>query len=213
MTRRRLLIAAAVPLFGILLTLASILASAALIRNASKGRLHINVRDIEHRRVGLVLGCSKLLDDGRGNPFFTNRIAAACQLYQAGKLEVFIVSGDNGRGDYDEATDMMHALEEAGVPGSRIYRDYAGFRTNDSIIRAKKIFGQDRITIISQRFHNERAIYIATHQGVDAIGFNAPDVPGSLRTEIREHFSRVKTVLDVFLGTAPRYLGPPVEVQ
>ena len=89
------------------------------------------------------------------------------------------------------------------------YLDYAGFRTLDSVVRAKEVFGQTRLTIISQRFHNERAIYLAEKNGITAIGFNARDVDvyAGLRTNIRELFARVKMFIDLAIDKQPHFLG------
>ena len=180
-----------------------------LIGNAAKGRTYSDVVQIPHRGVGLVLGCSEFLPDGRSNLFFAYRIQAATLLYQHQKVDAIIVSGDNHRVGYDEPSDMKSALVRNGIPEDRIFCDYAGFRTLDSVVRAKAVFGQTNITVISQKFHNQRAIYIAKHKGIDAIGFNARDVNArhSFRTKIREHFARVKTVLDVAFGIHPRFYG------
>jgi len=197
-----------------LLLLSAVYGAGALIRISAKGRTYSSVADIPHRGVGLVLGCSRQLADGRGNLFFAYRINAAAQLFHARKIDAIIVSGDNHRVGYDEPTDMKDALVAAGVPPERIYCDYAGFRTLDSVVRAKAIFGQTDITVISQQFHNQRAIYIARRRGIDAIGFNAREVDAhnSARTKFREHFARVKTVLDMLLGKHPKFYGPPVEI-
>ena len=116
---------------------------------------------------------------------------------------------------YDNPQSTPQALIEAGVPEAKIICDYAGFRTLDSVARAKKVFGQDRILIISQRFHNERALYLAKGWGMDAIAFDAREVQidHALKTYIREVFARVKAVLDLhLLHTQPKFLGPPVKL-
>ena len=110
---------------------------------------------------------------------------------------------------------MKNALLEKGVPAERIYLDYAGFRTLDSVVRAKEIFGQDRITVDSQRFHNERAIFLASHHGIDAIGFDAQEVDMrySFKTLCREQFAKVKAVLDIYLfRRQPHLLGQRVAI-
>ncbi|MCL1919771.1 MAG: YdcF family protein [Kiritimatiellaeota bacterium] len=193
----------------------AVFGAAQIIASCSKGRTYSDSAFIPHNDVGLVLGCSRTLPDGRGNLFFAHRIAAAARLFEAGKINAIIVSGDNHAANYDEPTDMKDALISAGVPAERIYCDYAGFRTLDSVVRVKAIFGQHRITIISQRFHNQRAICIARHNGIDAIGFNAQEVsaPYSTKTKLRELFARVKTVLDILFGVRPKFLGPPVEIK
>ena len=111
---------------------------------------------------------------------------------------------------------MKEALILRGVPGDRIVCDYAGLRTLDSVIRANKIFGQRAILVISQQFHNERAIYIARQSGMEMIGLNAEDVSKhrGIRTKAREKFARVKTLLDVHLfNTQPRHLGDPIKIS
>jgi SanA protein len=109
---------------------------------------------------------------------------------------------------------MKNSLIEAGVPASRIYCDYAGFRTLDSIVRVREIFGQTAITIVSQKFHNERAIFIAQHRGVDAIGFNAPDVEAynGFRTRSRELGARANMLLDFLIHRQPRFAGQKVSI-
>ncbi len=185
-----------------------------LVTRAASGRLYDKAAEVPGPRVALLLGCSKTLGGGWPNPFFTGRIEAAALLFKAGKIKAFIVSGDNHRHGYDEPTDMKEALVEAGVPEAKIVCDYAGFRTLDSIARARKVFGQDQIMIISQRFHNERALYLARGFGIDAIAFNARDVrfESAMKTYIREVFARVKAVVDMHLHTQPKFYGPPVKL-
>lgn len=200
---------------GIALVLVVLVACHVTVMRAASGRLFDAATAVPDQRVGLVLGCTKKLRGGWSNPFFTTRIRAAAELYRAGKASVLIVSGDNHHEGYDEPTDMKTALIEAGVPENKITCDYAGFRTLDSVVRAKKVFGQDRITIVSQPFHNERAIYLARCNGIDAIALNAQDVKfeWALKIYIREVFARVKAVLDVnVLHTQPHFLGEPVKV-
>jgi SanA protein len=133
----------------------------------------------------------------------------------AGKVDFLLVSGDNRTRRYNETRDMRRALIKLGVPPNRVVCDYAGFRTLDSIVRAEKVFGQASLTIVSQKFHNERAIFIAQHKGIDAIGFNAPGLvtPDSLVILFREQLARVKTILDVYvLDTPPKFLGEKISI-
>ena len=187
----------------------SVVAARALVSNAARDRTYSEVSQVPRRRVALVLGCPKQVS-GWPNPFFENRIAAAAELYRNGKVEYLIVSGDNHIYSYDEPTDMKDGLVARGVPAERIYPDYAGFRTLDSVVRVKEVFGQEQITIVSQKFHNERAIFLARHHGIDAIGFNAPDVAMQYgaKTLLREQFAKAKAVLDVYvLRKQPHFLG------
>ena len=183
-----------------------------IIVDSAKGKLYTDINSIPFNKVGLLLGTSRSLANGKGNPYYNYRIQAAIQLLHAHKIKYLIISGDNGRSDYNEPESMRSDLISAGIDSSLIYLDYAGFRTFDSIKRLKEIFGQDSVTIISQQFHNERAIYIAGKEGIAAIGFNATDVGSrqGLKTQLREKLARVKVFLDYWFGTKPKYLGSKV---
>lgn len=186
-----------------------------LVVQAQSGRTHDKLSELPHNKVGMVPGCVRYLGGKYENPFFRGRIDAAWALYQAGKIDYILVSGDNHRKDYDETTDMKQALIDRGVPEGKITCDYAGFRTLDSVVRAKEVFGQSSITVISQRFHNLRAIYIANASGLNAVGYNACEVKfkWALKTYLRESLSRVKAVWDVHIAQRrPKFLGAPVRI-
>lgn len=178
------------------------------ISHAADGRIYSDVAQIPHRHVALVLGCPPLYR-GYANPYFEYRMDAAAELFRSGKVDCLLLSGARHRSGTDEPTEMKRALLARGIPADKLYLDYAGFRTLDSVVRAKRIFGLQDITVVSQRFHNERAIFLASHCGLDAIGFNARDVayPTGLAIHIREQFAKVKAVLDIYLlHTQPRTL-------
>jgi len=174
-----------------------------------------DITKIKSNNTGLVLGTVKTLRNGQTNYYFTYRVRAAVKLYKAGKIKNILVSGDNSREGYDEPTDFKNELIKNGVPESRIYLDYAGFRTLDSVVRAKEVFGQTEITIISQKFHNERAIFLAENFGINAVGFNAKDITGKygLKVKIREYLARVKVYLDVIFGVQPKFLGDKIKIK
>ncbi|MCH7228675.1 vancomycin high temperature exclusion protein [Haloferula sp. A504] len=181
---------------------------------AGKGRLYEKVAEVPGDRVGLVFGTSPWIGD-RENLYFRYRIDAAAELWKAGKLRCILVSGDNENRNYNEPEYMADALVEAGVPREMIVADYAGFRTLDTVYRAKEVFGVRKVTFISQKFHNERAAYLAKAKGLDYVGFNARDVEGQggLKTKLREIGARVKMWLDVrVLGTEPRHYGDKEEL-
>jgi len=174
---------------------------------SSGGRCFDDVNRVPGNDVALVLGTSP------HGLFYHYRIEAAVELYKAGKVKYLLVSGDNGSHTYDEPTAMRRDLIRQGVPKEKIYCDYAGFRTLDSIVRAKKVFGQKRFTIVSQRFHNERAIFIAERQGIEAVAFDAEDAPDTRVTLYRECLARAQAVLDVtILNRRPKFLGEPVSI-
>lgn len=185
-----------------------------IVSSTSK-QLYTSSDSIPVRKVGLVLGASKLSRTGNSNMYFTYRMQAAYELYIKGKVKYLLLSGDNHIKGYDEPSDMREALLKLGVPDSCIVLDYAGFRTLDSVVRSKEIFGEDSITIVSQEFHNQRALFIANKNEIDAIAFNAKDVYKnySFRTRVREYFARVKCVLDIYLfHTSPKFLGEKIKI-
>jgi SanA protein len=174
------------------------------------------VAGVPHNRVGLVLGTSNRMRDGSPNLFFAHRMAAAARLYRHRKVDYLVLSGDNSQKYYNEPEMMKTALVKLGVPANRIYLDYAGLRTLDSVVRCRKIFGQSRFTIISQAFHNQRALFIAQHYGLNAVGFNAGDVTGrnGVKVQLREMLARVKVFLDLYLlNKQPKHLGEQVEIR
>jgi SanA protein len=186
-----------------------------IIETLTSKSLFNNTNKIPYNEVGLVLGASKYVYKKRINLYFKYRIDATVALFKAGKIKKILVSGDNAVKGYDEPTDIKNELINAGIPANCIYLDYAGFRTLDSIIRANKIFGLKQFTIISQKFHNQRAVYIANYFSIQSIAFNAKDVKGSgsIRTNLREKLARVKTILDLYLlKTKPKFLGKKIEI-
>ena len=198
--------------WGIVAALVAWGVSAIAVYWVSAGRVFdkASVDDVPHCRAAVVLGCRKALPNGLLNLYFARRIAAAAELYKEGKVDCLIVSGDNNIKEYDEASDMKESLAEAGVPADRVVCDYAGFRTLDSVVRAKKVFGLDSFIVVSQKDHVRRAVFTARGFGCDAYGYAAPDVNGrySIKTTIREQLAKIAAVLDVILRRGPKFLGP-----
>lgn len=178
-------------------------------------QIYDDVEEIPGNRVGLLLGTSPRLKGGKPNLYFSYRIDAAVKLYQQRKISRILVSGDNRKRDYNEPEEMRRALVAKGIPDSVIVLDYAGIRTLDSVIRAKKVFGQNKITVISQCFHNERALFIANFNGIQAVGYNADDVDvySGFKTQLREWLARVKVFIDLLTDKEPRHLGNPVSIR
>jgi len=182
------------------------------IVSASQPFIFADVDQLPHNKVGLLLGTSKLLRSGAPNQYFKFRIDATIALFRAQKIDCVIISGDNSRAGYNEPLDMKLELMKAGISEGSIFLDYAGFRTFDSVVRANKIFGQTGFTVISQKFHNQRAVYIARQLQLDAVGFNARDVDAysGFRTQVREKLARVKVFLDHMFENEPKFLGEPI---
>ncbi|WP_255490468.1 vancomycin high temperature exclusion protein [Dysgonomonas sp. 511] len=204
----------AIVLIGLISVVAIVVFANWKIPHDTEKYIYNNVDSVPPQKAALVLGAARYIGS-RQNPYFSYRIQAASELYRVGKVKAFVVSGDNSRKDYNEAEDMRQALIEAGVPDSVIHLDYAGFRTLDSVVRMNKIFGQDAFIIVSQEFHNERAVFLAQYYGLDAYGYNARDLNlnrSSYRTKIREVFARVKVFIDIIIGKGPKFLGEQIEI-
>ena len=180
--------------------------------SVASGRIFRPGDQIPQNDVGLVLGTRKTTARGNPNLHFTQRIKAAAELYRSGKVQHLLVSGDNHVAGYDEPTDMLNALVAAGIPSNAITRDYAGFRTLDSVVRAHSVFGLRKFTIVTEEFHCPRALWIARQHGLDAVAFAAPDLSAhwSLRVKARESLARVVCGLDLYvLSRRPHFPGPP----
>lgn len=201
-------------LLGLVAVVAIVLFADWKISHDTKKYIYNSADSIPNNSIALILGTSRYIGS-TPNLYFTYRIQAAKELYETGKVQAFVVSGDNRHTSYNEPRDMTQALVKAGVPDSIINMDFAGFRTLDSVVRMRKVFGQKSFIIISQEFHNQRAIFIARHHGIDAYGYNARDLGlnrASYRTKVRELFARVKVFVDILFGVNPKFLGDPIEI-
>lgn len=185
------------------------------IIKSTEDLVYRDIKMLPEHRIGLVLGTSHRSVGGGPNPFFQNRIEMAATLYHIGKIDHFILSGDNRTIYYNEPIEMQKALISRGVPASTITLDYAGLRTLDSVVRSKKIFGQNSITIITQSFHSYRALFISRYYKMDAVAMVAddPDLEHTFKVYLREYFARAKAVLDLYvLKTDPKFLGEKEEI-
>lgn len=196
-----------------LLAAVAVFAANRACEHAANGLIYRSLETVPQNEVALVLGTSKMTARGSTNLHFNQRIGAAAALYRSGKVRHLLVSGDNHVAGYDEPTDMRDALVAAGVPAAVITRDYAGFRTLDSVVRARQVFGLTRFTIVTEEFHCARALWIARQHGLDAVAFAAPDVSSarwSLRVKAREIFARAWCGVDLYVfHRRPHFPGPP----
>ena len=173
------------------------------VTSAAKGRMYDDVKEIPHREVGLLLGTSPLGRSGRPNQFYLRRLDATVALYNAGKIDRIVISGARRGDDYDEPTEMRNDLVKRGLPDSIFVLDGEGHRTISSIVRTKEVLAEDSVTIISQKFHNERALFLARHNEIDAIAFNAENTSSRrwrLMMVLRESLARVKAVAEAIFG-------------
>ena len=165
----------------------------------------------------LVLG-ARVYEDGRLSLILRDRADTGIMLYKSGASKKILLSGDHGTKEYDEVNALREHTEEQGVPIDDIFLDHAGFSTYESIVRAKKVFGAQRIIIVTQRFHLYRAIYIAQSLGMEVIGVDATisDYVKStiVKNELREEGARAKDWLYAnILKPAPTYLGDFIDIK
>ncbi|GAB3681283.1 hypothetical protein GCM10028792_27330 [Salinisphaera aquimarina] len=209
-------LAASIGLSGLGCLLLAMMAANAWVVSATRDHIFDDIDRLGAHDVGVVLGTSPYTRYGNRNLLFTHRMIAAAELYAAGRVRHLLVSGANPDSTYNEPRKMYQALRRLGVPDAALTLDFAGFRTLDSIVRAKRIFGLDNYVIVSQRYHDYRALFIARYNGIHAVAYSRPeeDRRQPLRAEAREYLARVKAVVDLFLlSTRPRFLGPPRPIE
>ena len=205
------------PVLALLATV--LLISVALIDRSiswqTEERIFSQISELPDFDVALVLGTSKYLGKIL-NDYYSHRIEAAISLYKKGKVAAFLLSGDNAHRSYNEPWTMKRDLLKAKIPEEAIHLDYAGFRTLDSIVRAKEIFNADEFIIITQKFHCERALFIANHYNINAVCLAVPGPVQYSGTMVRarETLARVKAILDLYVfNTQPKFLGPKVPIK
>jgi len=196
--------------FAVLILVANI-----WVVKSTENKVFADYHSLPDNEVALVLGTSNKSVDGSPNPFFENRIKTAAALYHDSKVTHFILSGDNRTPYYNEPLEMKKALMKLGVPDSVITLDYAGLRTLDSVVRSRDVFGQNKITIITQPFHCYRALFISNYYGIDAVAVVAqePVEETVFKVYVREYFARTKAILDLYiLKTDPLLMGEKAPV-
>ena len=174
-----------------------------------RDQIYTRIDEIPKRPYGVVLGTSKYLTNNTPNPFYQNRLQAAKVLFDAQKINFLLLSGDNRTHQYNEPRMMARDLKKIGITEEVLFPDYAGFRTLDSIIRAKEVFKAEPMTIITQPFHCERALFIARYHNIDAICFAAEDPDNITFTRLREIFARNLMLWELLFEKAPYFLGDP----
>lgn len=185
-----------------------------IIIRSTKAKIYTSIQEVPYNDIGLVLGTSKYTKGGI-NLYYRYRMESAAELYFSGKIKHILVSGDNHVNGYNEPEQMKQSLIKLGVPAERITCDYAGLRTLDSVVRLKKIFMTQKVTIISQKFHLQRALFIAKYYNIDAVGYCSKDVGSRYNrtTQFRELLARSKAMLDLYvLGTKPKHLGSEIKI-
>ena len=201
---------------GIFLLVLIVVACNRWVENSTKAYLYENWALLPENEVGLVLGTSPYRSDGKSSAEFYGRVRTAAELYQLGKVKHLIVSGANPDETYNEPRKMMRELVRLGVPEKDITMDFAGFRTLDSIVRARQVFGLTHFTVITTRYHAWRALFIARKLDLNAVGYSAPiSVTGDMgiRNPPREVFARTLAVFEFLFNAPPSFENAPAEIK
>lgn len=179
------------------------------VSNITESKVSFNMKKIRPKKIGLLLGTSKILPSGKLNAYYTNRIVATWELYRNKKINFVLISGDNSSIEYNEPQMMKEDLMKYGFPENKIFLDYAGFSTYESIYRCWKVFNEKDVIVISQKFHNQRAVFIGNKLGLNVQGYNAKDVNKffGFKTNVREKFARLKLLFETYFKPKPKYLG------
>lgn len=181
------------------------------VQRSASGLVYRNAAEVPAAPVAVIFG-AKVFPDGTLSAVLRERVEAGIRLYQAGRVRKLLMTGDNGRVEYDEVSAMKRYAVTRGIPAPDIVRDFAGFRTYDSCYRAREIFGIRRAVLVTQEYHLYRALYTARGLGIDAVGFAAAPGMGAEEMQVnrrRELLSRMACLADVALRHPPRFLGPP----
>lgn len=174
-----------------------------------RNQIYTDINKLPYRPYGVVLGTSKYFGQNSINLFYHNRLLSTYELFSAGKVDYLLLSGDNRTHQYNEPRTMFQDLKKMGISTEFMYMDFAGFRTLDSVIRADRVFKAHSFTIITQKFHCERALFIAKYHNIDAICFVANYPQGYHFVRFREFFARLQLLWDILIEKEPHFLGQP----
>lgn len=179
----------------------------------TKNKIKTQSNEIDNAYTVIVLG-AKVYQSGTLSSYLQQRVDAAIQLYNEGKVERFLLSGDHGTSTYDEVNTMKAFIESKGIPSEDIFLDHAGFNTYNSMVRAHQIFEVNNCVIVSQDYHLPRAVYIANQVGLNAQGFaqNSSVLPAHRRNKVREILARTKSFLEVLFQLPPKYGGEKIPI-
>lgn len=208
--RRVLRLVPRLALVGAIAVAAVVGGSRWVIVSSAHERVYWRTSAVPHRRAALVLG-AKVELSGAPSVSLRERVRAAVELYRAGRVDHLLMSGDHSRPDYDEPSTMRRLAMEAGVPAADITRDFAGFDTWDSCVRAKAVFGVTDPVLVTQGFHADRAVFLCRQAGLDPVALATPDeaIPGSVvpKLRAREWLAAPKAVFEGWTDDEPTYRG------
>jgi SanA protein len=183
------------------------------VKSSTRDLIHHTVNNLPKNEVGIIFGAG--INGDQPSKYLKDRLDAGILLYKTHKIDKILLSGDNGRDEYDELTVMKTYCFNHGVDTTKIFIDYAGFDTYSTMYRASHIFKIKKATLISQEYHLNRAIYIGQKLGVKSIGFSANkgEYLGYQYVTFREYGSIFKSFFDVLRNREPRFLGNEININ
>lgn len=183
------------------------------ITSSTKKYIHYSLKKFPKNDVGIIFGAG--INGNQPSKYLKDRLDAGILLYKAKRINKILLSGDNGREEYDELTVMKNYCYQHGVDTTKIYIDYAGFDTYSTMYRAKHIFKIKKATLISQEYHLNRALYIGRNLGIKSAGYSANkgEYSGYNYVKFREYLSRFKSFFDVFRNREPKFLGNSIDIN
>ena len=184
----------------------------ALMVGLQQKRMYTTISDVPERTVVIVPGAA-VLRSGALSAVFLDRANAAIVLYQTGKANKILVSGDNSTVEHNEVDPARKYLLSQGIPEEDIYLDHAGFDTYSTMYRAHEVFGVTSAIVATQTFHLPRALFIGRSLGIDAVGYRADNVHLLARNEVRESLARIKAVGEVVIHRDPKFLGDRIYIE
>lgn len=202
-----------IALYSFTLSMVAVVTVNLYIKSITEKNIYKSERDIPTTKVGIIFGAG--INGNNPSKYLKDRLDAGIQLYNANKIQKILLSGDNGREEYDELTVMKNYCYQHGVDTTKIYIDYAGFDSYSTLYRAKKIFSIRNAVLISQEYHLNRAIYIGNQIGINSIGYSANKglYKGYKYVCFREYFSRFKAFIDVLRNRKPKFSGTQIPID
>ncbi|MBO9585862.1 MAG: YdcF family protein [Flavobacterium sp.] len=183
------------------------------VKSSTKTKIYYSAKKFPKNDVGIIFGAG--INGNQPSKYLKDRLDAGIMLWKAKRINKILLSGDNGRDEYDELTVMKNYCYNHGVDTTKIFIDYAGFDTYSTMYRAKHIFKIKRATLISQKYHLNRAIYIGNQLGVKSVGYSANqgEYLGYKYVTFRECLSTFKSFLDVLRNREPHFLGGEININ
>lgn len=183
------------------------------VKNSTKQSIHHSLKRFPKNDVGIIFGAG--IRGNQPSKYLKDRLDAGILLYKSKRINKILLSGDNGREEYDELTVMKNYCYTHGVDTTKIFIDYAGFDTYSTMYRAKHIFKIKRATLISQEYHLNRAIYIGQQLGIKSVGYSANKGEYGRYKYVcfREYGSIFKSFFDVLRNRKPRFSGNPIDIN